>query len=266
MQRKYAEALALLALTLGAPVWSADAGNPVNPASAPTGSTPQSTATPEKPAATAAAAPSDADTSEGKDTAGASPGAASQERCSDPVCLYYSRFEGQRNHVVLHDADIFDNTRQLHVKADLAEGNGIDAQDNHWVLTGHVQVTNPQGQLQADRATVQVSRSQISSMSAQGSPALFQGTVAAAGSGGTAAPVHGHAQQIDYDLGQSLLDLNGNSYLSDGCNDITSPHIRYNIAGQSVQADGTSDDNGRVHGTIRSRAPGQCNAAAAAKP
>jgi lipopolysaccharide export system protein LptA len=56
------------------------------------------------------------------------------------------------------------------------------------------------------------------------------------------------------------VQLQGDSWLTDGCNEINSDHILYDIASQRVQADVAPGDSGRVHGTIRSRAGTPCAA------
>ena len=84
-----------------------------------------------------------------------------QQRAREPAtnrCVYTaSKLEAERNRMVLHDIDIVDTTRGItHIKADLAEATGEDLGNSDWVLTGHVQVSMPQGKLRADRATMQI--------------------------------------------------------------------------------------------------------------
>jgi hypothetical protein len=56
------------------------------------------------------------------------------------------------------------------------------------------------------------------------------------------------------------LQLNGDGWLSDGCNEINSGHIAYDLASQRVRADSAAGDDARVHGTIRTGPAGQCAA------
>ncbi|HEY3809725.1 MAG TPA: LptA/OstA family protein [Steroidobacteraceae bacterium] len=176
-----------------------------------------------------------------------------------PLCYVASHAESDPNHLVLYDLDLVDMTRGVsRLKADRAEGNGRDFGSSGWVLTGHVQVFIPEGQLQADRATVQFAGKRIDSMTAEGAPARFEHLL---DNGLTA---HGHAQAIHFNMVRNELQFDGDSWFSDGCNDITSGHIWYDINSRRVRAESDPGDGGRVHGTIRSTASSQC--AAAARP
>ena len=210
-------------------------------------------------AAARAAAPNDAPRA----------GAAS-EGCNEPLCYTASSLQAERNRLVLHDINIVDTTRGItRIKADLADANGQDLGNSEWVLTGHVQVFMPQGKLSADKATVQFVNKRIASMNALGTPAEFEHSVDAvsqdgapgdAGNRGHGAieSAHGHARQIDYDLERELLKLTGDSWLSDGCNEINSQSIVYDIANQKVRADAAPGGDTQVHGTLHARSGPQC--------
>jgi lipopolysaccharide transport protein LptA len=184
---------------------------------------------------------------------GDTPPAATDEACNQPLCYTASSLSAERTRMVMQNVNIVDTTRGItRIKADLAEANGEDLGNSAWVLTGHVQVFMPQGSLSADRATVQFVNKRIDSMSAQGTPAEFEH------SGAPAENAHGHAREIDYDLEQDLLKLNGDSWLSDGCNEIASQSIVYDIANQKVRADAVPGSDKQVQGTLHSRSGPQC--------
>jgi lipopolysaccharide export system protein LptA len=195
---------------------------------------------------------------------------ADREACNEPLCYTASSLEAERNRMVLNDINIVDTTRGItRISADLAEANGQDLGNSEWVLTGHVQVFMPQGKLSADKATVQFVNKRIASMSAQGAPAEFEhgpdtaGRTGAAGDAGRAAhgaieSARGHAREIDYDMERDLLKLNGDSWLSDGCNEINSQSIVYDIANQKVRADAAPGGDTQVRGTMHARAGAQC--------
>jgi len=190
--------------------------------------------------------------------------------CNEPLCYTASSLQAERNHMVLQDIHIVDTTRGItRIQADQAEANGEDLGNSEWVLTGHVQVWMPQGKLSADKATVQFVNKRIASMSAQGAPAEFEHSAPAVGQEGTAADAanrgrsavetaHGHARDIDYDMEHDLLKLNGDSWLSDGCNEINSQSIVYDIANQKVRADAAPGGDTQVHGTLHARTGPQC--------
>jgi lipopolysaccharide transport protein LptA len=195
---------------------------------------------------------------------------ADREGCNEPLCYTASSLQAERNHMVLQDIHIVDTTRGItRIQADQAEANGPDLGNSEWVLTGHVQVLMPQGKLSADKATVQFVNKRIASMSAQGAPAEFEHSVAAVGQDSAAAdgasrgrgPIetaHGHAHDIDYDMEHDLLKLNGDSWLSDGCNEINSQSIVYDIANQKVRAEAAPGGDTQVHGTLHARTGPQC--------
>jgi lipopolysaccharide export system protein LptA len=93
--------------------------------------------------------------------------------------------------------------------------------------------------------------------SPQGSPAEFESSGDTSGlglpgsaKGGVAAAIehaHGHADEIIYSLDRNELQLNGNSWLSNGCNEISSQHIAYDIASQKVHAETNPGDKAGVH-------------------
>lgn len=176
-----------------------------------------------------------------------------------PLCYTASRLQAERNHIVLYDIDIVDRTRGIsRIRADRAEASGLDLGDSDLVLTGQVRMNMPEGELRADRATVKFAAKRITSMSAQGDPATFEHALDK-----NLQTAHGHAREITYDLERDELQLKGDSWLSDGCNEITSDHIVYDIASQRVQADSTPGETNRVHGTIRSRSGTPCTSGAA---
>ncbi|MFI4905152.1 MAG: LptA/OstA family protein [Steroidobacteraceae bacterium] len=204
----------------------------------------------------------------------ASAASADREACNEPLCYTASRLEAERNRMVLHDINIVDTTRGItRINADLAEANGPDPGNCDWVLTGHVQVVTPQGKLSADKATVQFVNKRIASMSAQGAPAEFEHSIDSAAqslvqrdagnrSHGEVGTARGHAREIDYDVERDLVTLKGDSWLSDGCNEINSQSIVYDIANQKVRAEAAPGDDAQVHGTLHARSGTQCGSAA----
>ena len=178
--------------------------------------------------------------------------------CNEPLCYTASSLEAERNHIALTDIEIVDTTRgTTQIKADRAEASGLDLGNSRWVLTGHVQVYMPQGQLQASTATVQFMDKRVASIAADGAPAQFERQVVRSGQP-TPTDVTGHAQQITYDVSRNEVRLIGNSWLTDGCNDISTQQITYDITSQRVQASAAPGANGRVHGTIGAGSRGPC--------
>jgi len=199
--------------------------------------------------------------------------------CHEPMC-FWSDWRGpgvsltlSRTHMVIIDPDIVDTTRGVaHITADHGEESGPEVANSHWIFTGHVRADMSDGQLRADTATVQIVDGRIVSINAQGSPALFQRPAsdvaastpqspAGAGTGGQKAnfdnvTVHGHADSITYDAPQDQVQFSGNSWFTDGCNEITSQLVTYDMQSQTIQAGARPGSGARVRGVIRNTHPG----------
>ncbi|HTT06908.1 MAG TPA: LptA/OstA family protein [Steroidobacteraceae bacterium] len=190
-----------------------------------------------------------------------------------------------------------------HITADRGEESGPEVRNSRWVFTGHIRADMSDGQLRADMATVQIVDGRIVSIDAQGSPALFQrpasaatasnaagkaaarasvapaaaapatasGTGAGAAGKGTAAgkagladiTVRGHADSITYDAAHDRVQFSGDSWFTDGCNELTSQLVTYDMQTQTVQAGAKPGGNGRVRGVIRNTRPGSASACTA---
>jgi lipopolysaccharide transport protein LptA len=196
----------------------------------------------------------------GRSCAGEAP--ASELPCNEPpMCYRASHLDAERNRVVLYDFDIVDMSRGIsHIKADRAEGDGLDFANSRWVLTGHVQLFITEGHLAADKATVLFANQRIDSMTAEGAPAEFEHPLE------NAQKAHGHAQAIDYNVAHSEVQLHGDAWLSDGCNEIASEHITYELVSQRVRADSAPGDNARVHGTIGAGNSTKCATSTGSRP
>ncbi len=205
----------------------------------------------------------------GADTAAATlPDAAapSAEACTEPLCYTASSLEAERNHIILHDLSLVDSTHgRVHISADRAEASGLDLASSEWVLTGHVQVDmdqnpNQHNELRAETATVQFANKHVAMMTASGEPAEFARTIDRGRE-----QARGHARSLRFDVDRNLLQLDGDSWLSDGCREIRAPHIDYDVTRQRVQA-AAGGDPSQVHGTIRTDPGAQCAPEAGTRP
>lgn len=239
------------------------------------------------------AAPSSAAAAPGKLSADATPlfSVTPAPPCHEPLCFWAdSRAPGasltlSRTHMLMINPEIVDTTRGIaHITADRGEENGPEVGNSRWVFTGHIRADMSGGQLRADSATVQIVDGRIVSIDAQGSPALFQraaeaanasasalttAAAPAAAAGGTAGQgtagqkagfadvsVRGHADSITYDAMHDQVQFSGNSWFTDGCNELTSQLVTYDMQTQTVQAGAKPGSNGRVQGVIRNTRPG----------
>ena len=196
-----------------------------------------------------------------------------------PSVTYTSTRAG--THMVCMNPDIIDTARGVaHITAAEASETGKDPANSQWVFSGDVRFDAPEGQMRANTATVQIVNQRIASITAQGSPALFQRLPnPPLGAAEDSAPtpksnlssltVHGHAQSITYDAAHNQVQFSGNSWFTDGCNDITSDVVTYNMMTQTVQAGAAPGSHARVRGTVRNTRPGSstgCSAATGSTP
>jgi len=163
------------------------------------------------------------------------------------ICFTADDTEYRRNRVLLHNIVIYQGGSVLRIGARSAEASSLDFADSTWTLEGAVQVRTLQGQLAADRATVHFVASRLGGAIATGTPANFEQEPAAAEDASRAA--HGHARTIDYDPQAGEVRLNGEAFLTNGCNEISGERIVYEFALQRVHAQGAG--GARVQGTIR---------------
>jgi lipopolysaccharide transport protein LptA len=196
-------------------------------------------------------------------------GVAPNEACKDPqqpTWYTASSLAAERNHIVLQDLCLEDTTHgDVRIRADRAEATGVDLASSEWVLTGHVHVYMDEGagqhsELHAASATVQFKDKHVATMTAHGDPADFVRT-----SDKVHEPARGHAQSIRYDVDRNQLQLDGDSWISDGCREIKAPHIDYDVTRQRVQA-AAGGDPAQVHGTIRTDPGAQCTPEGGARP
>jgi lipopolysaccharide transport protein LptA len=137
----------------------------------------------------------------------------------------------------------------LSVVADEAEATGTskDFKNSHWVFTGKVHVrTESQGDLRADRTTLEIVNGALASAHATGSPAQFEQTQSKNGS-----VAQGHANIADYDVVAGTVKLTGAPWLSyaNGQNIVNAASITYNVREQEVQGKGDSGGE-RAHMTV----------------
>jgi lipopolysaccharide export system protein LptA len=141
-----------------------------------------------------------------------------------------------------HDVKI--SQGEMSVAADDAEATitSKDSRNSHWVFTGNVHVRlESQGNLLADRATVEITNSALASADVSGSPAQFEQTRATSGR-----LVQGHAAAIHYDVAAAIVRLTGDAWLSDERNAdeyMRSPTITYKMRERRIE-----DDSGGVAG------------------
>ncbi|MBV9912784.1 MAG: hypothetical protein JOZ93_09405 [Sinobacteraceae bacterium] len=150
------------------------------------------------------------------------------------------------------------------VQADHAQATDIDDfQNSRWTFEGNVRINGEQhGSLRSDQAVVEFRNNHISKATINGNPAEFEQRRA-----DNDQTARGRAQQIVYDLSDGTVVLsNGtcrsqppgggaatgerdkcDAWLSDGHNEISGPHVVYNIREARIQASTQQGSDERVH-------------------
>jgi lipopolysaccharide transport protein LptA len=132
------------------------------------------------------------------------------------------------------------------VSADTAQATGLDFNNSKWVFTGKVHVrTESQGDLHADRASVEFSNNELARAVVTGTPAQFEQAQSAAG-----IPATGHAGTIDYDVRAGTVRLTGDAWLARGDSKMDAPTITYNVRAKQIEGENAAVPGSRVHMTI----------------
>jgi lipopolysaccharide transport protein LptA len=171
---------------------------------------------------------------------------------SGNICFTADDTEYRRDRVLLHNIIIYQGGSVLRIAAQTAEASSLDFTNSTWTLDGAVQVRTQQGQLEAAHATVRFAAGRLGNALASGAPASFAQRAPA---DDPTRAARGHARSIDYDPIAGEVRLQGEAFLTDGCNETSTERIVYDFAQQRVRAEGSgatgAGPGGRVQGTIR---------------
>lgn len=133
----------------------------------------------------------------------------------------------------------------MSVIADQARANGLDFDNSHWVFKGNVKIDVNEGELTSDEAQITFVKKLLATANVTGDPAEFVQHEAKSGR-----PVQGSAYMINYNVGNGVIELEKDAWLSDGQNEIRGESLKYNIAARRVIANAADQKSQRVHITI----------------
>jgi len=162
--------------------------------------------------------------------------AASQEaRENLPIVIDAASSEGSlpNNTLVMRDVTI--SQGDLKIRADKASVvGGLNYQNSKWTVSGSVRIDAQGGSLTSDEAVVTFTNNVITRATITGAPAQFEGLRE-----GASEPTRGRARIIDYETTTGNVSLKDQAWLLvDGCNELSSAQLVYNLRSQSVQNDG----------------------------
>jgi lipopolysaccharide transport protein LptA len=151
-----------------------------------------------------------------------------------------------KTNIIHMSRDVKISQGDISVAADAAQATvAKDSKNSHWVFTGNVHVrAEREGDLRADRATVEIINSALASAHATGSPTQFEQTHAKNGD-----LAKGHSSTADYDVGAGTVTLTGDAVLtlSDGQRVLKGPSITYNVREESIKLTSDAKSGERSH-------------------
>jgi lipopolysaccharide transport protein LptA len=178
----------------------------------------------------------------------------------DPVTCSAGTVDVDYKTNVMHmSGDVKISQGDISVAADAAQAYFVkDAKNSHWVFTGNVHVrAESQGDMRADRATVEIINNALASAHVTGSPAQFEQTHAKNGD-----LAKGHSSTADYDVGAGTVTLTGDAVLtlSEGQDVWRGPSIIYNVREQRIQLTSDSKSGERPHMSLTPKSGPDANA------
>lgn len=172
--------------------------------------------------------------------------ARSQRAQQQPIIInaVFSNIDYRSNTAVF--TDIVVSQGETRLKAERASATGVGFTDSQWTFAGRVVIgLKPRGTLCADEAIVQFRNSEVTQVTAIGSPAYFEQQHTDSGR-----PALGHADRIMYDAKQDTVHLYGHAQLSDGHDmEVSAPVLVYSVRDDKLQAESSGEGRG-VHSTI----------------
>lgn len=146
----------------------------------------------------------------------------------------------------LSDVTLRQGTATLIRAAEAAAQGLTESSDNsRWELTGAVHIEFNDAVLDADSATIVFVDSRLKEVHVKGTPASFSQQLKSA-----ARHIQGRAATIDYDAQTSLVRFVGDTWYTDGRNEVNTPLLTYNMNDGSFTNDAGTDEDSRFHMTI----------------
>lgn len=148
-----------------------------------------------------------------------------------------SEFDRRRDRLLFRGLRISQGA--LGIQADEAEASRLDFGDSLWIFRGNVVIQNGDTVVRCERAEMTFKGHQLRNAKLAGAPASFEQRPAAGGEA-----TRGRAGQLDYNLGNGVISMAGDAWLSDGANEISGNRITYDLRREFVIAD--AEGNGQV--------------------
>ncbi|HJP37978.1 MAG: lipopolysaccharide transport periplasmic protein LptA [Gammaproteobacteria bacterium] len=148
-----------------------------------------------------------------------------------------SEFDRKKNKLLFHDLTIKQGL--LSIKADEATATHLDFENMRWEFSGKVIIENAHTTTRCDYADIRFREHLIRSAVMKGQPVMFTQLRI-----NEERQTEGHANHMEYDIDAGIIKLTGDSWLSDGANEVSGNRISYDLNREFIIAD--ADDDGQV--------------------
>lgn len=125
----------------------------------------------------------------------------------------------------------------LSIQADQARASQPDFDNSVWQFTGDVVIDVENGHMESETADLKFRGHQLELATITGSPAIFDMQRP-----GSDIATHAEAGRVRYDFEAGIVEFSENAVIIEGCNQISSNYLVYNIKEQRINAQ--SADNG----------------------
>lgn len=130
-----------------------------------------------------------------------------------------------------------DRQQPIEVQADRSH---FDQQSGRQVHTGDVVITQGSMRIQADEIIIYLQQGALSRIDAKGAPVVFRQL------DDTGQEITANSSNMRYESASGLLLLTGQAKLSQPGRELSGDRIEYNVADQSVSADGAEGERVRI--------------------
>jgi lipopolysaccharide transport protein LptA len=146
------------------------------------------------------------------------------------------------------------------IQADRGRASKLDFEDSVWQFAGNVVIDVEGGHMESDTADLQFSGHQLQLATIAGAPATFEMQRP-----GSEVVTYAEAGHVRYDFEAGIVEFSDNAVIIEGCNQISSDHLVYNISEQRINAQ-SGDSDEKVKITYTPRDSGACDSKASGDP
>jgi lipopolysaccharide transport protein LptA len=136
----------------------------------------------------------------------------------------------------------------LGIQAERGQASKPDFEDSVWQFGGNVVIDVEGGHMESDTADLQFRGHQLQLATIAGSPAIFRMQRP-----GSEIVTYAEAGSVRYDFEAGVVEFSDNAMIVEGCNQISSNYLVYNIKEQRINAQTAGDSDEKVKITYTPR-------------